>query len=363
MVRVAGAYYFTGFFYNLLLLYEYRLYRGVKLEREYPHIDFDEEHKQTRMAVMIPAFREENVIGRTLGFLVKASESYDPNLVKIYAGTYPNDPETRRIVKEFEKNHTSLVEEVINPKPGPTTKAQNLNNIYTEVKRENFDLVGIHDAEDFIPPNTFNAANYRYMRRARDDEKLAGLQFAVRAKPDNYSLTNLVYLLMLRSSNLFLTTRNRGFIPSHGTGTYYKRETLDEIHKRRGYIWDERNFTEDFEISLYLYYAMGKTLLIQSVVYDTATGKYNITVLNNGEQQVIADRLKVGFVDISGKVDYALNITVYAMDGAQLSSSQAIQTNWKVIIVAGLPSTISNPAYVFINHEICGKISNDYLLG
>jgi len=36
------------------------------------------------------------------------------------------------------------------------------------------------------------------------------------------------------------------------------------------------------------------------VVYDTAIGKYNITVLNNGEQQVIAGRLTVNFMNIQG---------------------------------------------------------------
>jgi len=260
VIRVAGAYYFAGFLYNTLLLYEYRLYKGVKLEKEYTNIDYGEEPKQTRIAVMVPAFREENVIGRTLDFLVKAAETYDPELVRVYVGTYPNDPGTRRIVSEFERNYPSLVEEVVNHKPGPTTKAQNLNNIYNNIKRRGFDLIGIHDAEDFIPPNIFDATNYWYVRRVRDDEKLAGLQFAVRAKADNYSLTNLVYLLMLRSSNLFLTAKNRGFVPSHGTGTYYKQDTLDEIAKRRGYIWDEKNFTEDFEISLYLYYVLGKSL-------------------------------------------------------------------------------------------------------
>jgi len=65
---------------------------------------------------------------------------------------------------------------------------------------------------------------------------------------------------MFRYSNLFLTGKNKGLVPSHGTGTYYKKETLDEILKRRGYIWDERNFTEDFEISLYLYHGLDKTL-------------------------------------------------------------------------------------------------------
>jgi len=63
-IRVAGAYYFAGFLYNTLLLYEYRLYKGTKLEKEYANVNFDDEQKKTRIAVMIPAFREENVIGR-----------------------------------------------------------------------------------------------------------------------------------------------------------------------------------------------------------------------------------------------------------------------------------------------------------
>lgn len=49
---------------------------------------------------------------------------------------------------------------------------------------------------------------------------------------------------------------------------------------------------------------LGISLYIQNVVYDTASGKYNITVVNNGEQQVIAGRLEVGFVDVNGRTDY-----------------------------------------------------------
>jgi len=261
MVRVAGAYYFAGFLYNLGLLYEYRLWRGIKLEKEYLHIDdFDREPKQTKIAVIIPAFREENVLKRTLRLLVEAAEKYDPRLVKIFVGTYPNDPGTRRIAKSFEAEYPGLVEEVVNPKPGPTTKAQNLNNVYEEVRRGSFDLVGIQDAEDITPQSIFKAVNYWY-KRIRGDERFAGLQLAVRAKPDNYSYTNLVYLLMLRSTNLFLTARNGFFIPSHGAGTYYKREAVDEVLSRKGYVWDEDSFTEDFELSLYLYYVLGKTLL------------------------------------------------------------------------------------------------------
>mgnify|MGYP001770649309 CR=1 FL=1 len=259
LTRITGAYFFAGFLYNLGLMYEYRLFKGYKKEQEYMNVNFNEAPKTTRIAVMIPAFKEENVIGRTLDFLIKASEAYDPRLVKIYVGTYPNDPGTRKIVKQYERLYP-IVEEVVNSKNGPTTKAQNLNNIYSHVNKA-FEIVGIHDAEDFIPNNILLATNY-YYQKIKDNDKIAGIQFAVRAKKDNLSLTNLMYLLMFRFNNLFLTARSgKSFIPSHGTATYYKQSDLELIKNSRGYIWDEKNFTEDFELSLYKYFHLGKTLI------------------------------------------------------------------------------------------------------
>jgi len=98
------------------------------------------------------------------------------------------------------------------------------------------------------------------------------------------------------------------------------------------------------------------------VVYDTNTSKYNITVLNNGEQQVSAGRLLVAFVDTSGAVGYS-SPNVTDLQGNPISTTSAILPNGKVLMIAGLPSGISNPTYVYIYHQICEKISNDYLLG
>jgi len=107
---------------------------------------------------------------------------------------------------------------------------------------------------------------------------------------------------------------------------------------------------------------LGISLLIQSVVYDTNTGKYNITVLNNGEQQVIVGRLKVGFVDANGYTQ-STNPTITDLQGNQIPSDNAILPGEKILLIAGVPSSISNPAYVYIHHQVCGKVSNDYLLG
>lgn len=258
----SAAYYFAGLLYNTAILPEYYVYRGLKIEKEIRKINFDDNSlPKARIAVMIPAYREGNVIGRTLDFYVQSALEYDANYTKAYVGTYLNDPETRKVVKEKEREYPNLVEEIVNPKPGPTTKAQNVNNIYYNIRKCPYEVIGLHDSEDFIPSNVLRATNYIYQTRVKDDDYYAGIQFAVRAKPDNYSLTNMIYMIMLRFTNLFLTGKNnRGFIPSHGTGIYFKQSILEEIIKKRGYLFDEKDFTEDFEISLYLYYHLNKTL-------------------------------------------------------------------------------------------------------
>jgi len=108
---------------------------------------------------------------------------------------------------------------------------------------------------------------------------------------------------------------------------------------------------------------LGMSLLIQNVVYDTASGKYNITVLNNGEQQVIAGRLLVVFVDASGAVANIAPSNITDLRENPIPSNSAILPGENVLLIVGLPSGISNPAYVYVYHQVCGKISNDYLIG
>jgi len=96
--------------------------------------------------------------------------------------------------------------------------------------------------------------------------------------------------------------------------------------------------------------------------YNTTTGEYQITVDNSGDQQIVAGRLLVAFVDKSGFTQSA-NPNITDLQGNPISPTSAILPGDKVQLIAGLPSGISNPTYVYIYHQACGKISNDYLLG
>jgi len=76
---------------------------------------------------------------------------------------------------------------------------------------------------------------------------------------------------------------------------------------------------------------------------------------------VIAGRLTVNFVNIQGAVDSGKPERVTYLDGTPIDLTQPILPNVGVRIVKG--TTLPNLTYIYITHDVCGKISNDYLVG
>jgi len=76
---------------------------------------------------------------------------------------------------------------------------------------------------------------------------------------------------------------------------------------------------------------------------------------------VIAGRLMVNFVNIQGVVDSGRPDSMTFLDGTPISSTSAILPDMKFKIIKG--TTLPNITYVYITHDVCGKISNDYLIG
>ena len=105
-------------------------------------------------AIFVPAWHEWDVIGQMLTHAVNTIQykNYD-----IFVGVYPNDPETIHKVEEVSKRFPNI-HAVISDRPGPTTKADNLNQIHQGMLRwENktglrYDIIVMHDAEDIIHP-------------------------------------------------------------------------------------------------------------------------------------------------------------------------------------------------------------------
>ncbi len=112
-----------------------------------------------RMAIFIPAWREAEVIGRTLAH-AKAAWRGEP--YRIYVGIYANDGATLLRVAARAALDTQI-RIVIHARQGPTTKADCLNAIWRALRTDEaiegdrYDAVILHDAEDFVDPGELAA--------------------------------------------------------------------------------------------------------------------------------------------------------------------------------------------------------------
>ncbi|MCJ8158525.1 glycosyltransferase [Sphingomonas sp. LaA6.9] len=104
------------------------------------------------LAVFIPAWREDTVIAQLLS---TALARFDHPDYRLYVGVYPNDPATIVAVASVAARDLR-VRMVINARPGPTTKADCLNALWSALERDErkrgcrAKAIVLHDAEDVV---------------------------------------------------------------------------------------------------------------------------------------------------------------------------------------------------------------------
>lgn len=197
------------------------------------------------ITIVIPAYDEAKVIGRTIDIFEMVN--YPKDFYEILIATYESDRRTREVVKEYEKKYPN-VREVVNPTRPPTNKAQNLNHAYQFIDKKT-EIVGFHDAEDVVSRNILSDANYWL------NKGFSAVQFKVIPERRGDSLTERSYALTFTKTYNFivpLKEKLSRLVSSAGTATYIKKSVLDEMRELYGYLFDERNFAEDFEFSLRL---------------------------------------------------------------------------------------------------------------
>ena len=107
-----------------------------------------------RVAVFIPCWQESRVIGATVAHALTVWS--DPELT-IHIGCYVNDAETLAAARSLAAQDCR-VRVVVNPAPGPTSKADCLNCLYKALEDEEtatgrtVRMVVLHDAEDMVDP-------------------------------------------------------------------------------------------------------------------------------------------------------------------------------------------------------------------
>ena len=204
-----------------------RVWRSVTVYRKNDYLDYKTlyEPQEKALAIMVPAWNETGVIGNMARL---AASSLDYENYHIFVGTYPNDPDTQRDVDEVCARFPN-VHKVVCARPGPTSKADCLNNILDAIlqfensARFNFSGFILHDAEDVISPLELRLFNYLVDRK--DLIQIPVYPFE-RKWTHFTSLSYLDEFSELHGKDVPVREALAGQVPSAGVGTCFSRRAV-----------------------------------------------------------------------------------------------------------------------------------------
>ena len=224
---------------------------------------------EQHIAIMIPAWREDAVIGRMLQNTLATVEykNFD-----IFVGTYPNDEPTMLAVAGVTETDPR-VHRIVCPHDGPTNKADCLNWIiagirhYDKVSGKHIDIFMLHDSEDLVHPLSFKLMNRFIPETAM--VQLPVIPFEAAAA----QMTAGTYLDEFAESHvkdMIVRERLSGMVPSAGVGTGFSREAIDRLSiKHNNQIFNVATFTEDYDLAFRLNAIGGRSILLQFFVKRT----------------------------------------------------------------------------------------------
>lgn len=204
------------------------------------------------LAIMIPAWHETGVIGSMAD---AAARTFNYENYHIFVGTYPNDPDTQRDVDEVCALFPN-VHKVVCARPGPTSKADCLNNVLDAItqfeKRANLKFAGfiLHDAEDVVSPMELRLFNYLVDRK--DLIQVPVYPFE-RSWYDFVGMHYIDEFAELHAKDVLVREALVGQVPSAGVGTCFSRRAIETLLvDGDGIAFDTQSLTEDYDIGFRL---------------------------------------------------------------------------------------------------------------
>jgi len=204
------------------------------------------------LAIMVPAWHETGVI-RQMAELAVTTLNYEN--YHIFVGTYPNDPDTQRDVDEVCARFSN-VHKVVCARPGPTSKADCLNNVLDAIlqfeRRAKLQFAGfiLHDAEDVISAMELRLFNYLVDRK--DLIQLPVYPFE-RRWADFTSAHYMDEFAELHGKDIVVREALAGQVPSAGVGTCFSRRAVTALlADGDGIAFDVQSLTEDYDIGFRL---------------------------------------------------------------------------------------------------------------
>lgn len=218
-----------------------------------------------RVAVFVPAWHEAAVIGPMLETALDRWRNVD---CRIYVGCYSNDPETWAAVEAVAARQ-SKVRPVLNPRHGPTTKADNLNAMWRaliedEARGPRFCAIALHDAEDVV--HSAEIGIYAALSSRFDLVQLPVLPLIERHRGRWAQFVSASYaddFAEAHHKGLVVREAIGAAVPSAGVGCAFSRDILGRIAARHGAPFDEESVTEDYELGLRIREAAGHGIFVR----------------------------------------------------------------------------------------------------
>ena len=221
------------------------------------------------LAILIPAWQEHHVIGQMVNHLActVAYENYH-----VFIGTYPNDLQTQHDV-DLVASHFSNIHKVVCARPGPTSKADCLNNILDAIRqfehKSGLEFSGfiLHDAEDIVSSMELKLFNYLVDRKDL-------IQVPVYPLPRQWhNLIGMHYLdefTELHAKDIVVREAIVGQVPSAGVGTCFSKRAIETLLlEGDGTAFDIQSLTEDYDISFRLKKYGLKEVFVRYSISDT----------------------------------------------------------------------------------------------
>ena len=227
-----------------------RAFRSLTIQRKNKPLTVEQlrERGEQRLAIMIPAWHEYDVIAAMIENMVEVLEYQ--NYV-VFIGTYINDPKTIDEVERMCRRYKHL-QRVEVPHMGPTSKADCLNwvieaiVVYEQENAMQFAGTVLHDSEDVLHPLELKFFNYLLPRIDMIQLPVASLE------REWYELVAGTYMdefAECHAKDMVVRESVAGVVPSAGVGTCFSRKALQAlIGSTHSKPFNVDSLTEDYDV-------------------------------------------------------------------------------------------------------------------
>jgi adsorption protein B len=214
----------------------------------------------TSFAILVPAWDEAAVIGQMLRRLLTTQRWHD---YRVFVGLYPNDPAGIVAVAALADPRITTV---IGPRPGPTTKADCLNQLWRAMVAHEraagraFDAVVLHDAEDVVHPDALAT-----IAAHLPGYQLVQLPVLPLADPRSPFIAGHYIDEFAEAHLKELPVRQwlGAAVPAAGVGVGLERAMLGRVAALRGgQPFDADSLTEDYELGQHVHRLGGRSRIL-----------------------------------------------------------------------------------------------------